>query len=58
MQEVVLLEDSPTVSKLISLVTTHTLEQVLAEKLDSVEMGECAAGVLTMNISNALTQAW
>ncbi len=69
---VVVLEDSPAGiqagkaagCKVISLVTTHTLEQVLAAEPDwvlqdlrSVEMVECAAGVVTLQISNAVMQA-
>lgn len=68
---VVVLEDSPAGiqagksagCKVIALVTTHTLEQVLAAKPDwviqnlhSVKMVECAAGSVTLQILNALTQ--
>ncbi|KAK8139827.1 HAD-like protein [Apiospora sp. TS-2023a] len=68
---VVVFEDSPAGilsgkaagCKVIGLVTSHTLDQVLAaepdwivEDLRSVEMVECAGGVVTLQISNALTQ--
>ena len=66
----VVLEDSPAGiqagkaagCKVIALVTTHPLEQVLAAKPDwvlqdlrSVKMVDCVAGVVTLEISNALT---
>ena len=69
----VVLEDSPAGiragkaagCKVIGLVTTHTLEQVLAaepewvlQDLRSVKLVEFAAGVVTLQISNALTQAF
>lgn len=68
--DIVVFEDSPAGilsgkaagCKVIGLVTSHTLDQVLAaepdwivEDLRSVEMVECAGGVVTLQISNALT---
>lgn len=68
---VVVFEDSPAGiqagkaagCKVIGLVTTHTLEQILAvepdwviQDLQSVKMVECVAGLVTLQISNALTQ--
>ncbi|KAK6843468.1 HAD-like protein [Apiospora arundinis] len=68
---VVVFEDSPAGilsgkaagCKVVGLVTSHTLEQVVAaqpdwivEDLRSVEMVECSGGVVTLQISNALTQ--
>ena len=68
---VVVLEDSPAGiqagklagCKVIGLVTTHTLEQVLAAEPDwvlqdlrSVKMVACVAGLVTLQISNALRQ--
>ncbi|KAK8089636.1 HAD-like protein [Apiospora hydei] len=69
--DVIVFEDSPAGilsgkaagCKVIGLVTSHTLDQVVAaqpdwivEDLRSVEMVECAGGVVTLQISNALTQ--
>jgi len=62
---VFVLEDSPAgIQAGKAGVTTHTLEQVLAAEPDwvlqdlrSVEMVECAAGVVTLQISNAVMQA-
>ncbi|KAI0125501.1 haloacid dehalogenase-like hydrolase [Xylariales sp. AK1849] len=69
--EVLVLEDSPAGirsgkaagCKVIGLVTSHTLEQVAAAKpdwivsdLQSVKLVECKGGVVTLQISDALTQ--
>lgn len=69
--DVVVFEDSPAGilsgkaagCKVIGLVTSHALDRVLAaepdwivEDLRSVEVVECAGGVVTLQISNALTQ--
>ncbi|KAK8049006.1 HAD-like protein [Apiospora phragmitis] len=69
--DVIVFEDSPAGilsgkaagCKVIGLVTSHTLDQVVAaqpdwiiEDLRSVEMVECAGGVVTLQISNALAQ--
>lgn len=69
--DVVVFEDSPAGilsgkaagCKVVGLVTSHTLDQVVAaqpdwivEDLRSVEMVECSGGVVTLQISNALTQ--
>ncbi|KXJ91930.1 haloacid dehalogenase-like hydrolase [Microdochium bolleyi] len=69
---VLVLEDSPAGiksgkaagCKVIGLVTSHTLEQVAAaepdwivEDLRSVTMVECAAGSITLQISNAFTRS-
>ena len=68
---VLIIEDSPAGiqagkaagCKVIGLVTTHTLEQVLAaepdwvlEDLHSVKLVGCVAGSVTLQISNALTR--
>lgn len=69
--KVVVFEDSPAGiqagkaagCKVIGLVTTHTLEQILAvepdwviQDLQSVKMIECVAGLVTLQMSNALKQ--